>query len=86
MTDDRSGRDKPHIPLSWLVSPNSDDGAAGRPFPTMPPTPQKPGEPPHVPATPGTLPHAGPKLAELPRAEPAPETPAKGFKGGEDEC
>lgn len=85
MTDDRRGRDKPHIPLPWLVSPNSGDGAAGRPFPTMPPTPEKSKELPHAPAQPGTLPHAPPKLGELPRAEPVHES-LNGLKGGEDEC
>ncbi len=69
------------VALPGLVSRKTGDGAAGRPFPTLPDAGVKPPQ----------LPHAEPALPELPHAqEPAASLPrapdATGLKGGEEEC
>lgn len=76
MAKNNKVRDNVNVPLSWMVTQGAGNGASGRPFPTIPSTPPKP----------ATLPHAGTRPDELPRAEPAAESTAKGLKGGEDEC
>ena len=66
------------IPLEWEVR---DNGAAGRPFPTLRHQPESLKELPHAEPAPTPLPHAEEKAPELPR-----EPQAKRLKGGEDEC
>lgn len=73
MNDDKKTRDNVMIPLSWLVYRGAGNGAAGRAFPTLPATSEKPQELPPAPA----------KSEEL----PGTETPAQsGLKGGVEEC
>ena len=75
---DSKVRDDFITPLPWLVAAVSGNGAAGRPFPTLPDVSAKPKE----------LPHAEPPLTQLPHAEEPPASlPRKksgsGLKGGE---
>lgn len=82
MSDNRV-RDDLITALPWLVGRGSGNGAAGRPFPTIPA--------PSVQEKAKELPHARPALPELPHAEEAPASlprndAGRGFKGGEEEC
>jgi hypothetical protein len=67
-----------YVPLSWEVNGN---GAAGKPFPTLPQEPDTVKEPPPDQPAPTQLPPVDEKVPAPPR-----ETRASGLKGGEEEC
>ena len=44
MDKPKKPRDNVNLPLSWVVAQRSTNGAAGRPFPTLPVAQEKPKE------------------------------------------